>query len=812
MIRNYIKISFRNLRKNKLYTALNISGLALGIATCLLIALYVWDELSFDRYNTHADRIYRINADIRFGGQENHFAIAPDPMAFTLKREYPQVEEACRFRQWGMITMKKGDLNIEEPDNTYVDSTLFKVFTLPMLEGDPNTALAAPNTMVITEKTARKYFGTASGIVGKAMRVNDNKDYRITGVMRDIPPQSHFHFNVFLSMATIAKEANAGIWPSHNFQSYILLRPDADPKSMDVAFTQLVEKYSAPQVKSMFNMDLLSITNLGGYIKYSLINVRDIHLHSDRTVEFEANGDILYVWIFSAVALFILLLACINFMNLSTARSAGRAREVGMRKVLGSARSALIGQFLAESALLTGISFVFAIGLVALALPYFNDFSGKEIQFFTENGLSLGQILLPLAILALFTAVLAGSYPAFFLSGFRPIEVLKGKVSIGVKSGRLRSSLVVFQFFTSIALIISVWIVQQQLNYVQTTKLGFEKSQFLLLRNTWWLQKRTESFREELLRIPGVENVTTSNFYPVPGSRSDNTFFPEGVTDPAQALSSQIWDIDYPYIRTMGMEILQGRDFDQNMKTDSSCILLNESAAKNLGWTEPVGKKIYTWLDNSGKNQVSYTVVGIVKDFHFEDMHQHIGPIIFRLGGWTGMMGIRLKEGNPQSSLSAISALFQQYLPGQPFKYSFLDEDYDRMYRAEMRTGKILGGFAGFAILIACLGLFGLAAFTTEQRTKEIGIRKVLGASVTSVIGLLSRDFLRLVLIALILAVPLAWWAMQQWLKDFVYRVDVQWWVFLAAGALAMLLAFLTVGAQGVKAALMNPVKSLRNE
>ncbi|MFN0033878.1 MAG: ABC transporter permease [Saprospiraceae bacterium] len=817
MLSNYLTLALRNLRKNPLYSGLNIFGLSLGIATCVLIALYVRDELSFDAFNEKAERIFRVNSDVHFGGMESRYAVVPPPLGGTMKRDYPQVEEFCRFRQWGMITIKKDELSLEEPLNSYVDGSIFKIFTLPFVEGDPNTALDEPNTVVITESTARKYFGTSTGVVGRTLRVNDNKDYRLTGVIRDIPAQAHFHFNVFFSMPSMGEEATSDTWLSHAFQTYLLLRPDADAAGLNALFPAMVEKYTAPQVAASMGMTYQDMTANGDYVRYNLTNIRDIHLRSDRDEEMESGGDIRYVWIFSAVALFILLLACINFMNLSTARSAGRAREVGVRKVLGSARRALVGQFLAESFVLTGVAFVLALGLASLALPYFNDFSGKEIRLFAEaragNFWGLSDVALPLLILAVFTALLAGSYPAFILSSFRPLEVLRGNSPSLGGQGRawLRSSLVVFQFFTSVALVICVLTVQQQLHFVQTKKLGFEKDRLVLLRNTWWLQRSTETFRQELLQMPGVESVTTSNFYPVPGMRNTGSYQPEGTTDPKSTLYADRWDLDFEYLQTLGMKLASGRDFDKNLRTDSFSVILNESAVKMLGWQNPLGRKL-TIMNVDSENDPTYTVIGVVQDFHFENLRQTITPVVMHLGGWTGMMGIRLRPGDPQPALAAVGGLYNKYLPGKPFEYSFLDEDYGRQYRSELRIGKILGAFAGFAIFIACLGLFGLAAFTAEQRTKEIGIRKVLGASVAGITGLLAKDFLKLVVLAILIASPVAYYFMNLWLADFAYRIEIKWWVFALAGVGAALVAALTVSFQSVRAALANPVKSLRSE
>ncbi|MBK6998085.1 MAG: ABC transporter permease [Lewinellaceae bacterium] len=811
MLSNYLTIAFRNLSKNRLFSLLNIGGLSAGLAVAMLIGLYVRDERSFDQFNEKADRIYRVNFDVRFGGREEALAVASAPFGPTMARDYPAVEAMCRFRQWGFITVKKGNEAIEEGFNTYVDSSFFTIFTMPLLEGDPKTALTEPGTGVISEKMAQKYFGATTGIVGRTLRINENRDMRVTGVMRDMPAQSHFHYNFLFSMASIAEEANEDMWLSNNFQTYLLLRPGSSAADLESRINEVVEKYVGPQFEKITGGTMEAFKNSGDWLKYSLMNIRDIHLYSDRSAEHEANSDIKYVWIFGLVALMVLLLACVNFMNLSTARSAGRAREVGVRKALGSNRGALVRQFLTESMLLTAISFVVASLGVWLVLPAFNDFAAKDIQF----SLLDAPMLASLAGLALFTAFVAGSYPAFFLSAFRPIEVLKGKLALSTKGGSssLRSGLVVFQFFISVALIASVLVVQKQLDFIQNKKLGYEKEHLVMLRNTWWLREKTLDFKARLLQIPGIESVSCADFFPTPSSRSNTTFSKAGMDIATASISSEDWTVDFDYLQTFGLKFQEGRWFDPSLKTDSSACVINQAAAKAFGWPNPLGQKITTFINPAFQEMTTLEIVGVVQDFNYESLRENIGPMVMTIGNGSGTMALRLARNTDiEKTMAAVGLQFKAALPAQPFNFRFIDQEFDQQYRAERRIGSILGAFAAFAIFIACLGLFGLASFTAEQRTKEIGIRKVLGASVAGITGLLARDFLKLVFVAILLASPVAYYFMQRWLADFAYRIDIQWWMFVVTALGAAFIAFLTVSFQSVRAALANPVESLRSE
>lgn len=814
MFRNYFKVALRNLWKNKGYSTINIFGLAIGLATCLLITLYVTNELSFDRHFANANRIYRINSDIQFGGGNQHMTQTSDMMGQLLKKDYPQVEQYTRiYTSDGNKLIKKGNDFINEARVANVDSTFFEVFTLPVIEGDIKTALNEPNTVVVTATAAKRYFtrGTAN-VLGKTIEVKNNESitpYKITAVIEDIPANTHFNFDFLFSMKNA--DYQWGQLTSHNFHTYLLLKPGTDYKAFEKNFDQYGNKYIVPSVQQFVKISSMEDLKKGGNkLEYSLLPLTDIHLHSDFSYEITPSGNIQYVYIFSAVALFILLLACINFMNLSTARSANRAKEVGIRKVLGTARKTLIVQFLVESTVTALIALFVAVAAAYFVLPLFNDIAAKSLSL---NDLINFKILPVLVLLPFVVGLLAGSYPALFLSKFKPIVVLKGNVNTGFKKSNLRNVLVVFQFATSIMLIICTIIVYSQLDYIQNKKLGFNKDQVLIINEAYALGKNVQVFKNEVLAMQGVSSGTLSSYLPVTNSsRSDNTYSKEAVMDTKNAIDMQTWRIDYDYLKTMGMEIVQGRNFSKAFGSDSTALLITETTAKLLGYDNAVGKMLYVPLGGPGKTLAALTIIGVVKDFHFESLRQKMGPLCMSLGNSTGLATFKVNAADTKNLIAQIENKWKALAPGLPFSYRFMNDSFNEMYRSEQRAGSVAIVFATLAIVIACLGLFGLVTYMAEQRKKEIGIRKVLGASVSNVVTMLSKDFLVLVGIAAVLAFPLAWWAMQQWLRDFVYRIDISVWIFIIAGITALLIALATVSFQAIKAALANPVKSLRTE
>jgi len=605
-------------------------------------------------------------------------------------------------------------------------------------------------------------------------------------------------------------EYNWGQLTSHNFYTYIRLKKGTDPKAFEKNFDQYIDKYVLPEAKQFMNINSMEeFKKAGNSLVYSLMPLTDIHLHSNRSFELSPSGNIQYVYIFSAVALFILMIACINFMNLTTARSANRAREVGIRKVLGTEKGQLVKQFLFESTVMVIMALLIAIPVVWLVLPLFNDMSAKRM---TAGSLFSPYILPLLIALPFVVGLMAGSYPAFFLSAFRPIEVLKGKLNLGAKSGILRSVLVVFQFMMSIVFIIGTIVVYRQLHYIQTRNLGFNKDQVLIVNGVGALNNNMVPFKNDVLQLPGVSSGTLSGYLPVTDSyRSDNTWSTEAVMTTKTGFDMQNWVIDYDYIRTMGMQIIKGRNFSRDFGGDSSAIIINETTAKIIGYKDPIGKQLFRAVDQQG-HVGAFTIIGVVKNFNFETLHHDVGPLSFELGTGGGLASFKVGTANVNQLIAQVQSKWKSLASGLPFRYRFLDESFDEMYRSEQRVGKIALVFSVLAIFIACLGLFGLATFIAEQRTKEIGIRKVLGASVQGIVQMLSKDFMKLVAISFVIAAPLAWYFMNKWLQDFAYRISISWWVFVAAGLAALLIALLTVSFQAVRAAISNPVKSLRTE
>ena len=807
MLKNYFKVAFRNLWKNKAFSAINIIGLASGLGICLLILLYVLDELSYDKFNTKANRIFRVNNEVRFG--DNHFdlAVAPAMMGPAMVKEFPQVEQYTRIRWYGGFLVKKGNENIKEERVAYGDSTLFDVFTLPMLAGDPKTALKEPHSLVITENIAKKYFNRIDA-VGQNMIINDTGNYKITGVIKNIPRQSHFQFDFFLPFIENPDSRNPS-WLSNNYNTYVLLRDASDAKNLEPQLNKMMDRYVAPELKSAINISLDEFKKSGGFVRASFIPLTDIHLHSNKTAELYGNGNIQYVYIFSAIALFILLIACVNFMNLSTARSSNRAKEVGVRKVLGSFKKNLIQQFLTESILISFIALLLAILIASLLLPYFNELAGKSIYL---RSLFQPGMIASLLLLMLIVGLVAGSYPAFFLSSFQPIQVLKGKLAAGFKRSWLRSALVVFQFAVSIILIIGTIVIYNQLNYIRSKDIGFNRNQVIVINNTSALGEQASIFRNELLQISGVQNATMSGYLPVNYSRSNDAFFTSSTLDQKTAMSMQNWSVDENYVSTLDIKLLQGRNFSLQFPSDSTGILVNEAAAKFLGTQELINKKLYRITDIQTKKIVEYHIIGVIKNFNFSSLRDVVTPLGLLFEKDNGNISVRINTANTANTIAQIKNRWHTIAPNKPFDYSFMDEQFNNLYTGEQQTGRLSVIFSILAIVIACLGLLGLVSYAAEQRTKEIGIRKVLGANVQNILAMLSKDFLKMVIISIVIAFPIAGWVMTKWLQDFAYRVNISWWVFGFAALVTIVIALLTISFQAIKAAIANPVKSLRTE
>jgi putative ABC transport system permease protein len=811
MIKSYLKVALRNLWKSRGFTAINITGLAAGLGVCLLIVLYVTDELSYDKHYKYADRIYRLDADIYLNNTLFNSATSPKPMGPQLVKDYPQVEQMVRISYFNSptdIMIKKGDVWVQDHHCAFADSTFFKVFTLPMIAGDPNTALDEPHSIVIDRSAALRYFNTTD-VINKTLELDDKTTCKITGVMEDMPSQSSFHFS-FIRPLHDSWSGDDQQWINNSAQSYILARPGTDPATLQKDVDATADTYIGRALEDQLHVTRQAMKQQGGHVRYHLMPLTDIHLHSNKSYEFEANGNSSYIYVFSFIAILILIIACVNFMNLSTARSANRAKEVGIRKVAGSTRENLIFQFLIESLLLTFAAMLLALGLALFLLPMFNTLSGKDLHtaiLFTPRSITL------LAALVLVVGCLAGSYPAFYLSSFQPIKVLKGAVATGFKSSWLRSSLVVFQFFISIALIIGTLVIYRQLNYIRNREIGFDRDQVLVIHNTGSVGNEITTFRKELPQLSGVAEATLASDLPTQGSGyNESGWFRNASTDARSVIVVTDLGVDENYVPTLGMKITQGRNFDpKEFPTDTSGILVNEAAVRLLGWKDPLTQSLYNTFSDDGKPH-PYHVVGVLRDFNYNSMHEKVGPVVIRLGDRRETMAVRLTPGDMYAKVSQIELKWKALFPGMPFSYTFMDNDFDRLYHAEARTGSVFITFAVFAILIACLGLFGLVTYAAEQRTKEIGIRKVLGASTGGLMSLLSRDFLKLVLVASLIAFPVAWWAMNKWLESFAYRIGISWWIFIIAGLTAILIALITVSIQTLRAAVANPVKSLRSD
>lgn len=808
MFTNYLTVALRNMWKHKFYSTINILGLAIGLCCFLFILVFVRDELSYDQYHEKGDRIYRVNFDGFAFEQELNYAVVGAPLGPTLLENFPEVVQQCRFRERGEYTVQYEDRSYNEENWVFADSSFFDVFTVDLVNGNPQRALAEPNTIVITEAIALKYFGDEDPI-GKSLRADNQTNYRVTGVMKAIPRNTHFNFDLIASLASL-EESRRPAWLSTNFQTYVVLQEGADPETVNAKIPELVRQYVGPELEQFTGKTFDDIVAAGNHIEFRLFPMSKIHLYSDKQVELGANSDIKYVYIFTFIGAFILLLACINFMNLSTARSADRAKEVGMRKVVGAGKPQLIFQFLAESIVITFLGFLLAVGLFLLLLPYFNTLSGKLLLL--SEIISPG-LILSLLGLVLLVGIIAGSYPAFYLSSFKAIAALQGRLvkKVGQKI-TLRSTLVVFQFAVTIALIVGTFVISNQLHYIQNKKLGFEKDQILILNNYYALDNNCLPFKEEIRKHPAVINATMSGSLPTPSNRNSSAAFLGRTPDPAKMHVIQMFDVDLDYISTLGMEIKEGRAFSSEHPSDSLAVLLNESAVALYGLDDPLQAEISSYDGGTAENPevVTYKVIGVLKNFHYESLRNTIGPLAMFLGTSRGHLSIKVNTSDITGFLADLQEKWNEMGPGQPFDYSFMDEDFASVYETETRISGIFSVFTFLAIFIACLGLFGLATFTAAQRTKEIGIRKVIGASIPRLFIMLTSEIMKWVLIANLVALPLAYYFMNKWLEDFAYPVGMSWWVFGLALVASLLIALITVSQQAIRAATRNPVDALR--
>jgi putative ABC transport system permease protein len=800
MIRNYLKIAFRNLVKHKSFSFINITGVAIGLACFLLLTLYVKDELSYDRHHTNADRIYRLNRTFlsKDGSVSLRLGHAAPPFGPLIQQDFPDVEQVVRMLETDAL-VRYGEKVFNEAEMFAAEANIFKVFSFNVLSGNPDKALENPFSIMFSKPMAEKYFGTENPI-GKIVRLDNQFDYTVTGVFTPLPTQSTFHPSFLVSFSTLNDDRIYGAerlrtnWSNNAFSTFLLL-----PKHFD--FNKLEKAFPAFQNRRIE-------VNASKYSILNLTKLTDIHLYSHLDSEIEPNGDIRYVYMFSAIAVFILIIACINYMNLATARSAKRAREVGMRKVVGANRGQLINQFMSESILLVCISLFIAMGIVVFCLPLMNSF--------TEKQLSLKSLIDPvflsvLLVVTLFTGFAAGSYPAFFLTSFQPTSVLKGKITAALKNGRLRQALVIAQFAIAVVLIISTFVVRNQMSYIQDYKLGYSKDQIVVLPAIGDSATGFESIRQQLVAHSGV--VAAGRSSRIPSGRlldSWEAYVMRGDSMAPTDITIKSLAVDEDFIPTYQIEMAAGRNFSRNYSTDKTeGFILNETAAQILGWKNPsdaVGNRF-------GYGKIRGQIIGVTKDYHFESLHQKVAPIVMFMNAENlGRLSIHIGGNNMQAALAHIEKIWKGHKPDSPFEYEFLDQKFGRLYAREQSQQLLFGVFAGIAVFISCLGLLGLSMFMAELRIKEIGVRKVLGASVSSLVVLLSNDFLKLVLIAILIASPIAWYAMTGWLDGFAYHTRISWTVFAIAGGLAVCIALFTVSFQSIRAALTNPVKSLKSE
>jgi putative ABC transport system permease protein len=799
MFKNYITIAYRNLIRYKGYTIINVLGLAIGIASCLFIFLFITDELSYDKHNSKADRIYRVAVDGIIGKSAIHQTYTCAPLASTLKKEYPEVEETARIMNFGKPIINYNKKYFSEFAVLAVDSTIFNVFDLPFITGSKNNALNEPNTVVITESTAKKIFGSENP-VNKIIKASDGEEFRITAVLKDINKNSHFHFDALISLSSF-DFSNDNNWWNNNFSTYVLLRKYINSQTFEKKFTALLHKYL-----EIPNGTWDSFEKGGDKWSYYLQPLTQIHLKSDLNGEFESNSNIIYIYIFSFVAIFILIIACINFTNLTTAKASTRFKEVGVKKVVGARRHQLFLQFLTESIIITSIAIVLSVIFVELFLGWFNNLAHKEI---TVNYFSNWWTIPALALFSLIVGCFSGTYPAIFMSSFYPLDLLKNMKIKKTKGKSIREVLVVFQFFISICLIIGTIVVYKQLQYFQNKKLGFDKDNIIIIHRARELGSNVMFFKESILLNSNIKDCSISNT--IPGYSFMNWACKVEGFESSEWTTLNMNIVDYDYLKTYNMNMLMGHFFSNEYLTDSTGIILNESAVKALGIHSPIGKKIVFG------DKDEYKIIGIINDYHYESLHQKIRPaaIMAFPGIWGAnalYVSVKINNKNIKNSIDFLKKTWDEQVTGVPFQYSILTDDYGRLYENEQRTGKVFVVFSILSIFIACLGLFGLSLFIAEQKTKEIGVRKAVGASTLEMVVYLNKIFIKDIVIAFVLACPLVYYLMTKWLQNFAYKTQISWWIFILAGIIALFIALMAVSWQAWRAASKNPVEALRYE
>lgn len=804
MIQSYFKIAWRNLTSNKELFLINIAGLAIGIASFLILILFVMDEISYDRYNEKVDRIARVVTKGKMGETFMNHAHTAAPIASVLVREFPEVLAATRLRKVESPKIDFKNKTFRDSKVAMVDPNFFEIFTLPFIDGDEKTALKEPNTIVITQEEAVKYFGDENPLNKVLLYGESGQQFRVTGVIEKVPDNSHFHFDLFITSAGVgyARDDN---WTSSDYHTYILLSDKSTFKDFEAKLPPIVEKYMGAQIEREIGIPFTEFIEKGNEFGLFVQPLADIHLYSDiaSETEIEPGGDVKKVYIFGLVAIFMLIVACINFMNLSTATASKRAREVGIRKVLGSKKEQLVAQFLTESLLTTIVATVLGFLIVIVMLPLFSDLSGKELPI---SYIFSHKVLAGILFLILFISLLAGSYPAFYISSFKPILALKSKFMGSGKGNGIRSGLVVLQFVISSGLILMTFVVGRQMKFIENKDVGYDKEQILVLRDTRFLGNNQVAFKNQISNDPRVQSISNASYVPV-GTTSESG---SGIfVDQKFNRVISVYNVDEQYIPTMGMELKKGRNFSKEFGADSLNIVINETAASTFGFGDNAVGKILSRETPFGMENLR--VIGVVKDFNFRTLHQKIDPLMMVYNPFGGLI-VRAKVSDMSGLIESISTKWKNFKVAEPFSYTILDDSFNQAYLKERRMGLILQIFAILTIFVACLGLFGLVTFSAEQRFKEIGIRKTLGSTVTQIVSLLAKDFVKLVFISFLVSFPIGFYLMDQWLQDFAYRIDIPWWVFMLTALITVVIAFFTISYRSIRAANANPIESLRAE
>jgi len=804
MIKNYLKIALRNFRSQKLFSLINVFGLALGMACTILIYSFIESEVSYDKFFNNSDRIYRARLHAKMGESEFNMANSPAVLAGTLLEEFPQIDNVTRLVKIDPVYFKNNDDVIKEEHLIYADSSFFSIFSVEMIQGDPVTALNSPNSIVLTEESSIKYFGNLNSI-GKVLITDTGESYQVTGVVKKLPQNTHFNFDFLASMLTI-EDGLEQYWLGNQVYTYFLLKKGQNIKSIEQKLSDVIKKYVEPQISAFMGISFDEFISSGNYFKIEIQPLLDIHLTTGIDSDFEPGGSRNNIYIFSSITILILLLGCINFINLSTAKISTRAKEIGVRKVLGSHRKQIIKQFLSESVLLSIIAFTISLILVTLLAPLVTEITTKQFGItIWKNPLTL----LVMLICAIIVGIISGFFPAMIFSGINIINIFRGKTTSRSNIGRLRTGLVVFQFTVTTFLITSTIIIYNQLLYMKYKDIGYDRDQIFVISNLAQLGKNIDVFKEQLITNDLVQNATLTRSLPQ-RNQAATVYQVEGQDNKNYA--GQYYLTDYDFAKTFGIKIIEGRYFSKEFSTDSNAVVLNQAAVKEFGITNPIGKRIFSFDDNN--NPLALNIIGIIKDFHTADLHNKISPVVFALNDPSDrqFLSLKMKSNKTKECIELVETLWNNFNTCKPVEYFFVDQDYELFYKDDIRIGKLFTSFSVLAIFIACLGLFGLISFSAERRTKEVGVRKVLGASVQRITILLSKEFIIWVLLANIIAWPVAYYFMNKWLQDFAFRIDITLWPFLVSGLIALIIAIATVSYQSIKAAIANPVDSLKYE